>query len=385
MDQANTDARPPARRRSSPRTLRAAGSERRLAEAVDFGRHCSPSVRWTRRFAASCARNVARDVVGPCEVMRRSASTPCAAFSPNCRLPGRRQATLGEWTVVSQLSLARARYRHQGPPRAGAVNLIRGLAPKRAAGSPPGSALDAPRRRLSRRWSTSSSPIRPRTASACATLVGEIERLGCSVWWDREIDAGATFDREIEKNIDEAKLHRRGLVEELRRIRLGAQRGARGPDRGNLVPVAIETVRPPLAFRLIPDDRPRRRRRQRQPDQRHRQAVSRSPPRGRRSPCVGRAREFGRIGEAVDRARRGEGAPAAVLGEAGVGKTRMTLEAERIARAAGVLALRGHCSDAESPPPYQPLVEQIERVARLVGPARRCASAWAKTPPSLAS
>ena len=36
-------------------------------------------------------------------------------------------------------------------------------------------------------------------------LVAEIEAMGWSVWWDREIGAGIAFDREIEKAIDEAK------------------------------------------------------------------------------------------------------------------------------------------------------------------------------------
>ncbi len=198
-------------------------------------------------------------------------------------------------------------------------------------------------------------------------LVGEIEAIGYSVWWDREIGAGATFDREIEKAIDEAScivvVWSKNSVES-EWVRTEAHEGL---TKGNLVPVAIETVKPPLAFRMIqtidvaaPDATASLV-----------SAIAKLlpvPSAGDGLPCVGRAREFARIGEAVDRARRGEGALMLFSGEAGVGKTRMTLEAERIARAAEMLVLRGHCSDAESAPPYQPLLEQIERLARLVGP-----------------
>jgi tetratricopeptide (TPR) repeat protein len=198
-------------------------------------------------------------------------------------------------------------------------------------------------------------------------LVGEIEAIGYSVWWDREIGAGATFDREIEKAIDEAScivvVWSKNSVES-EWVRTEAHEGL---TKGNLVPVAIETVRPPLAFRMLQTI-----------DGAAADATASLvsaiakllpvPSAGDGLPCVGRAREFGRIGEAVDRARRGEGALLLFSGEGGVGKTRMTLEAERIARAADVLVLRGHCSDAESPPPYQPLLEQIERLGRLVGP-----------------
>ena len=38
-----------------------------------------------------------------------------------------------------------------------------------------------------------------------ASLVEAIERRGWTVWWDRKIDAGVSFDREIEKAIDAAK------------------------------------------------------------------------------------------------------------------------------------------------------------------------------------
>ena len=140
-----------------------------------------------------------------------------------------------------------------------------------------------------------------------------------------------------------------------------------GLVRGNLVPVAIETVKPPLAFRML-------------------QTIDVAAPDASASlvgaiakllpapvvpdglPCVGRGRELERVREAVARAKQGAGSLLLFSGEAGVGKTRMSLEAERIARNAEVLVLRGHCSDGESAAPYEPLLEQIERISRLLGP-----------------
>lgn len=84
-------------------------------------------------------------------------------------------------------------------------------------------------------------------------------------------------------------------------------------------------------------------------------------------PYVGRARELERVRDRIDRAQRGEGALLLFSGEAGVGKTRLTQEAERIARTSGFMVTRGHCHDMDSAPPYQPLLEQIEQARRMLG------------------
>ncbi len=197
-------------------------------------------------------------------------------------------------------------------------------------------------------------------------LVRDIEAFGCSVWWDRQIAGGAAFDREIEKAIDDAHcivvVWSANSVES-EWVRTEANEGL---EKGNLVPVAIEAVRPPLAFRRI-------------------QTIDYTaagagesllsaiakllptPAAGDGMPCVGRGRELERIDDAIETAGRGEGGFLLFSGEAGVGKTRMTTEAERRARDAGMLVLRGHCSDVDAAPPYQPLLEQIERIARLLG------------------
>ena len=126
-----------------------------------------------------------------------------------------------------------------------------------------------------------------------------------------------------------------------------------GPRGASLVPVALEAVKPPLAFRRI-------------------QTIDLTAPDANASlvtaiarllpaadaedslPCVGRTRELDRVRELIDRARRGEGEFLLFSGEAGVGKTRMTIEAERMARAAGFLVLRGHCPEAAEAAPALP-------------------------------
>ena len=104
-------------------------------------------------------------------------------------------------------------------------------------------------------------------------------------------------------------------------------------------------------------------------------------------PVVGRARQrrARRLGAlAVRRARPrsascspisstravgGRGGMVLVTGEAGVGKSRLIQEAaDRRARAGHGACSSGHCLDMDAPPPYQPLVEQLEQAARALAP-----------------
>src|SRR5512135_3546850 len=81
-------------------------------------------------------------------------------------------------------------------------------------------------------------------------LVEAIERGGCTVSWDRKIDVGSAFDREIETAIDQARcivVVWSAQSVESDWVRSEANEGL---TRGILVPVAIDQVRPPLAFRL---------------------------------------------------------------------------------------------------------------------------------------
>ena len=88
-----------------------------------------------------------------------------------------------------------------------------------------------------------------------------------------------------------------------------------------------------------------------------------------RSPYVGRERELDQLAELVIRANGGAGAMVLVAGEAGAGKSRLIKEATKLASEHGMAVLVGHCLDMDAPPPYQPLVEQLEQASRALAPA----------------
>ena len=82
-----------------------------------------------------------------------------------------------------------------------------------------------------------------------APLVQALEHAGFSVWWDRRIDMGASFDREIERELDAARSvlvvwSTQSVDSEW--VRTEANEGL---ERGVLIPLQIDDVRPPLAFR----------------------------------------------------------------------------------------------------------------------------------------
>jgi tetratricopeptide (TPR) repeat protein len=198
-------------------------------------------------------------------------------------------------------------------------------------------------------------------------LVEAIERGGWSVWWDREIGAGSAFDREIEKAIDQARcivvVWTAGSVES-DWVRNEATEGL---ERGVLLPVLIDAVRPPLAFRrtqtidLSSDGAvdPLL------------NAISQFVPVSAaedpdESMIVGRDAELSRVAELVGNAARGSGGFVLLCGEAGVGKTRLGQETAVLARNAGMLTLSGYCLEIDGAPPYHPLIQQIEQANRMV-------------------
>ena len=207
-------------------------------------------------------------------------------------------------------------------------------------------------------------------------LVQALERRGWTVWWDRKIDAGTAFDREIEAAIDEAKCIVVVWSESSVLSDWVRSEASEGLNRGILAPVAIDPVRPPLAFRLTQTIDLTARDASLEPLI---EAVRRHCPLPNRagrnaSPFIGRGIELAHLEGLLRRARSGAGALVLLSGEAGVGKTRLVKEAEALARQDGMLALTGRCVLAEGAPPYQPLLEQIEQAGRLApGPALRAA------------
>jgi tetratricopeptide (TPR) repeat protein len=198
-------------------------------------------------------------------------------------------------------------------------------------------------------------------------IVTALTEVGWTVWWDRAIGAGTAFDREIEKAIDQARcvvVVWTGNSIESEWVRTEANEGL---DKNILVPVQLEDVKLPLAFRRI-------------------QTIDLSAASGYSglidsiaslvpvpvgtdsdlTPFVGREKELTLLESRLASAERGEGEFLLLSGDAGVGKSRLAHELSKLARNRNFMVLDGHSLDMEGAPPYQPLIEQIEQAARIV-------------------
>jgi predicted ATPase len=82
---------------------------------------------------------------------------------------------------------------------------------------------------------------------------------------------------------------------------------------------------------------------------------------GAELPLVSRGTELAVLTGAIDAAVAGRGEAVLISGEAGVGKTRLLLEAQREAGRRGILALRGRA--VESGGAYRPLVDAFARAS----------------------
>lgn len=82
-------------------------------------------------------------------------------------------------------------------------------------------------------------------------LVNELENQGWSVWWDLHIPGGKTYDEYIEENLKLSKIivvvWSRNSIQS-RWVRSEATEGLKSES---LVPVKIDPIEPPLAFRLV--------------------------------------------------------------------------------------------------------------------------------------
>ncbi len=84
-----------------------------------------------------------------------------------------------------------------------------------------------------------------------AQIVSELERRGYSVWWDRRIDLGTSFDRSIEAELDAASCVLVVWSKASVQSEWVLNEASEGQGRGILVPVRIDDVRVPLAFRRL--------------------------------------------------------------------------------------------------------------------------------------
>ena len=87
---------------------------------------------------------------------------------------------------------------------------------------------------------------------AKAQIIAEaLEKNGYSVWWDRVIPPGRTFDEVIEEELAAAKCLVVLWSEKSVNSKWIRTEAAEGDRRGILIPVLIEDVTPPFAFRLV--------------------------------------------------------------------------------------------------------------------------------------
>ncbi|GAA5152101.1 hypothetical protein GCM10023340_31860 [Nocardioides marinquilinus] len=82
---------------------------------------------------------------------------------------------------------------------------------------------------------------------------------------------------------------------------------------------------------------------------------------------VGRERELARLAEAVDRAAAGTATPVAVVGEAGIGKSRLLEEAAGLAARRGALVAWGRCWQHEGAPVLWPWLQALESLVDQLG------------------
>src|SRR5262245_40537811 len=80
-----------------------------------------------------------------------------------------------------------------------------------------------------------------------------------------------------------------------------------------------------------------------------------------RPPIVGRARELATIGAVLDRVEAGESARVAVVGEAGIGKSRLLEVVCDLAGERGHLVARGRALEFERRVPYAFVIDALER------------------------
>lgn len=82
---------------------------------------------------------------------------------------------------------------------------------------------------------------------------------------------------------------------------------------------------------------------------------------------VGRAPQVAVLHSLVDEARRGRGTAVLLVGEAGIGKSRLVAEARASAQARGFRVLQGNCFEPDSACPYAPLLDLLR--AHFTDPA----------------
>src|SRR6185436_2813868 len=82
---------------------------------------------------------------------------------------------------------------------------------------------------------------------------------------------------------------------------------------------------------------------------------------------VGREAERGEIRAALDRAAAGQGSLILLVGEPGIGKTRLADEASDDARARGFEVAWGRCWEGDAPPAFLPWTQVLRAIPAPAG------------------
>src|SRR6185295_19901893 len=88
-------------------------------------------------------------------------------------------------------------------------------------------------------------------------------------------------------------------------------------------------------------------------------------------PIVGRAGEIGQLADALARAATGQGRTVLLLGEAGIGKTRLAREALALARARRFRTLEGRAYPLAGGLAYAPFLDALGPYLRALEPAEQ--------------
>lgn len=86
-------------------------------------------------------------------------------------------------------------------------------------------------------------------ASRAAHLAAALETHGHSVWWDRQIHGGAEYNEAIETAVETSDAVIVLWSGSSVRSAWVRDEAGEGRDRGRLVPVLIEALKPPMGFR----------------------------------------------------------------------------------------------------------------------------------------
>ena len=84
-----------------------------------------------------------------------------------------------------------------------------------------------------------------------APLAAALEDAGLSVWWDRQLEGGAPFSREIERELEAAGKILVAWSDASLESMWVADEATVGRDKRNLVPITVDPVRAPIGFRQI--------------------------------------------------------------------------------------------------------------------------------------